>query len=318
MPPSPIYTCLIDKAKYQQSEHPFGTRLSAYWQTGQILLGHTLSQFTEYTRFTGHNETPSVRLHFGLRGDYAFTYQQLGERFDLLGGHHNLMYSQPFDIEVENKTLEIETFGIQFPKESFILLSEAGSEYLKRFGESVALDKAVLLSPFWGGISPEIQQTITEILHHPYEPVLEEKFLYAQSLELLQLSVDNCLSTSQQPFVQTKGDKEKLVAARDFINANAYRAPGLPEIAKAVGLNEYKLKRGFKEMFQSTLWNYLTSQRLVQAYHSLKDSSFSVADIATQFGYATPQHFNYAFRKKFGLTPGALKKSVKRNFRDGQ
>jgi len=30
------------------------------------------------------------------------------------------MYSNGFDIEIENKTFEIETFGIQFTKELFV------------------------------------------------------------------------------------------------------------------------------------------------------------------------------------------------------
>ena len=84
--------------------------------------------------------------------------------------------------------------------------------------------------------------------------------------------------------------------------------PNLSEIARTVGLNEYKLKRGFKEMFRMTVFGYLIEQRLLLARQTLLDTRKTAAEISYELGYCTPQHFNNAFKKRFGNTPEAFRK----------
>jgi AraC-like DNA-binding protein len=35
----------------------------------------------------------------------------------------------------------------------------------------------------------------------------------------------------------------------------------------------------------------------------------TAAEVAQELGYATPQHFNNAFKKKFGITPFSVRKT---------
>src|SRR5690349_2539530 len=97
-----------------------GVMRATIWDFNGIRMGHSISTFTEQTSFPGTNSNDIVRLHFGLKGDYRFYYKQLDRSYDLVGSHHNIMYSNGFDIMVENKTLKIETFGVQFPKYLFL------------------------------------------------------------------------------------------------------------------------------------------------------------------------------------------------------
>ena len=78
-----------------------------------------------------------VRLHFGLRGDYSVTYPEIGRSFELAGGHHNVLFSSPFELEFVNKTPAIETFGVQFPIAQFIAYTDGASDDLSRFCERV-------------------------------------------------------------------------------------------------------------------------------------------------------------------------------------
>jgi AraC-like DNA-binding protein len=74
-----------------------------------------------------------------------------------------------------------------------------------------------------------------------------------------------------------------------------------------VGLNEYKLKRGFKETFNTTVFGYLADQRLNLAQQYLRDTDKTAAEISAELGYCTPQHFNNAFKRKFGFTPYSVR-----------
>jgi AraC-like DNA-binding protein len=60
-------------------------------------------------------------------------------------------------------------------------------------------------------------------------------------------------------------------------------------------------------MFNNTVFGYLTEQRLQLAWQYLRDTEKTAAEISMDLGYSTPQHFNNAFKKKFGITPFSVK-----------
>jgi AraC-like DNA-binding protein len=210
---------------------------------------------------------------------------------------------------VANKTPELETFGIQFPKELFLRFTENASDALKHFSAGIAAGKSLMLTDTWGAIDPPIQQTIQHIIHGRYCGQLQQLFLLSKSIELLVLCAESCTAAAakKEPFIKSKSDREKLIAVRDLINERVQQPPSLSEIGRAVGLNEYKLKRGFKETFNTTVFGYLTEQRLHLAHRMLSDTSKTAAGIAAELGYSTPQHFNNAFKKKFGITPQSVR-----------
>jgi AraC-like DNA-binding protein len=267
-----------------------------------------VANYKDYTSFTGTSSNKDVvRMHFGMKGDYAFTYKQLDKTYDLIGGHHNIMYSKEFEITVTNKTLVIETFGIQFPTSLFIQYTQHATDSLKRFAEDILSGKDVILSDNWGAIDSPIQGVLQQIIHCQYNDELKKLFLLSKSLELVVLCADAYEHSNQEMFIKSKTDKEKLIAVRDLVNERVQDPPNLSQIARTVGLNEYKLKRGFREMFNNTVFGYLADQRLHLAQRYLKDTRKTAAEISYELGYSTPQHFNNAFRKKFGVTPASVR-----------
>ncbi len=283
------------------------------WEFNNIKLGYALHLYDKlHDVKTAKSEDEKVRLHMGLKGDYEFHYKQLNKRYDLAGGHHNIMYSKGIELEVNNKSLAIETLGIAFPKELFISFTQDADDLLKQFSEHILEGKNVIISEEWGTISSPIQQVVDDIISNPYSGSLESIFLLAKTLELLVLCVHNYKKSNeyQYHYLKTKTDKEAIIAARDFINERLDNPPNLTEIARHVGLNEFKLKYGFKEMFKSTIFGYLTDRRLNLANNYLKNTDKTLAQIAYDLGYSSPQHFSNQFRKKFGVTPKSVQKST--------
>lgn len=280
-----------------------------HWNCDNIKLTHSISNYQKSGNFSTSNDTDLVRLHFGLKGNYEFTYKQLNKKFDLIGGHHNIIYSDGFEIEIKNKTFEIETFGIQFPKELFVDLTQNANDQIKRFSENILLGKSDILSQNWGAIDFSIEQVIRQIINCNYSTEIKKIFLLSKSIELLVLSAESYSHSENKKeiFVKNRSDKEKIIAARDFINENLTCPPNLNQIAKTIGLNEYKLKRGFKEVFNNTVFGYLTDKRLDLALQYLKDTEKTSSEVAYSLGYATPQHFSNAFKKKFGFAPKSIR-----------
>lgn len=296
----------------QQLVTEAGTRDSLLWEVDGIRMGHAVSRFNSLAGFTASNHRDDViRVHLGLRGNYSFHYKQLDQDFHLIGGHHNILYSREFDMTVEPHTLELETFGIQFPRETFLRFTSSANDLLKRFADDIVNGKNTILSDQWGAIDPGIHQVVRQIVDNPYKGDLQQLFLLSKSIELLVLCAESCDQARQQKpgFIKNPADKEKLNAVRELINQRVDSPPNLSEIARTVGLNEYKLKRGFKELFQTTVFGYLSEQRLLLARQYLQDTPKTAAEIAAELGYSTPQHFNNAFKKRFGSPPAKARKN---------
>jgi AraC family transcriptional regulator, transcriptional activator of the genes for pyochelin and ferripyochelin receptors len=289
--------------------HDHGKIDMVTWQFDGIVAGHSVSDFHNLSSFKAANKNDVVRLHFGLRGNYSFYYRQLEKEFDLVGGHHNLMYSPEFDIEVHNKTFDLETFGIQFPREVFLNFCGDSDDLLKQFAGEVISGRSVILSDHWGGIDSSISHVIQQMIHCSFSGNLKKMFLLAKSIELLALSAESCIKAAgkKELFIKSKSDREKIIAVRDLLLNRLTDPPGLSEVARSVGLNEYKLKRGFREVFNNSVFGYLTDQRLNLAYQFLKDTDKTASQISIELGYATPQHFNNAFKRKFGFTPFSVR-----------
>lgn len=73
-------------------------------------------------------------------------------------------------------------------------------------------------------------------------------------------------------------------------------------LARQVGLNDFKLKLGFRQVFGTTVFGYLHEHRMEQAQLLLQERRMNVEEVARTVGYANRSSFA-AFRKKFGINP---------------
>jgi AraC-like DNA-binding protein len=110
-------------------------------------------------------------------------------------------------------------------------------------------------------------------------------------------------NTENCPFLNDQETVRKIKHAKEYLLKHLDSPPGLKELAKIAGLNEYQLKVGFKEIYGNTVYGYLLDHKLDHARVLLDSSRFQVNEVAYQIGYANPSHFIAAFKKKFGVTP---------------
>ncbi len=287
--------------------NPIKNRISQNWNLDKIQISHNIIDYHQQEKIKSSNDTDYVRLHFGLQGSYEFSCTQLNSKFDLSGHHNNIIYSDGLDLEVYNKSERIETFGINFSRDSFIEIGQNGNELLQRFTEKVMDKKSDILAKHWKTNTFKIQQVIQEIIHCTYQKELKDLFLLSKSIELLVLQADLYEQSESNAFIKTAKDKKKLIAAKELLNSRIENPPTIVELAKLVGINEYKLKKGFKELFGTTVFGYIHNCRMILAKRLLLGTDKSAKEIAYETGYSSPQHFSNAFKKKFGVTPNSVR-----------
>ncbi|MCX2745335.1 AraC family transcriptional regulator [Mangrovivirga sp. M17] len=282
-------------------------RISKTWELDKLSISHNVIDYKDFGRTKSRNDSDLVRLHFGLHGSYQFNYTQLGSSFDLSGSHNNIMYSEGLEIEVENRSQRIETFGINFTSESFIEIAQNGNEPLKRFADKVLKKENSILSNHWKTNNFKIQQVIKEILDCPYQQELKDLFLLSKSIELLVLQADLYQQEENNLFIKTTKDRDKLIEAKELLNSRIDNPPTITELSKLSGINEYKLKKGFKELFGTTIFGYIHKSRMSLAKKLLLGTDKSAKEIAYQTGYNSPQHFSTAFKKEYGISPNSVR-----------
>ena len=82
----------------------------------------------------------------------------------------------------------------------------------------------------------------------------------------------------------------------------------IAELSRKAGINQMKLKTGFKQLFNTTVFSYLHFIRIQEARRLLTEENMHVNEVAFRIGYKHPHHFTVAFKKHFNVTPIQLRK----------
>lgn len=155
-------------------------------------------------------------------------------------------------------------------------------------------------------MSPEMKMGVDKIFNSPYEGIARTMFLRSQVIELLSHFFGQ-LSESKQDSLRDD-ERQKLFEAQEILRSNISTPPSLTELSRLIGLNSYKLKKNFKELFGVPVFKYLQNERLSKAYDLLNERNLSIQEAAWQVGYDSLSSFSNAFTKKYGFRPSDLRK----------
>lgn len=97
-------------------------------------------------------------------------------------------------------------------------------------------------------------------------------------------------------------DIKKLEEARMILEERMGKGLTISELAAAVGLNECKLREGFRHHFSKSPLRFLLEVRMRKAWQLL-ETGCQVAEAAYAVGYEHPSNFSAAFTRFFGCPP---------------
>jgi AraC-like DNA-binding protein len=149
------------------------------------------------------------------------------------------------------------------------------------------------------------------LLNNDYTDTLENIYVNAQTQMLLLYSLDCMLgekeiNTISCKFLANEADREKVVKAREILIQHIGEPITIKELSRKVAINECYLKKGFKELFGTTIFEFYQSQRMEHAKYLLYEKGLSVTEVSVLLGYSSISHFSTAFKKHTGLKPCEL------------
>jgi AraC-like DNA-binding protein len=176
-------------------------------------------------------------------------------------------------------------------------------EKLIRFGHTESFTTPI-------GFTSKIVSTLQNILNHSYTGSFENIYFNAQTQMLLLFCFESVNGLPDQPFqckfLFAETEREKILQARDILIAQIGEPLTIRALSRKVAINECYLKKGFKELFGQTIFDFYQSQRMEHAKYLLYTLGLSVTAVSEKLGYSSISHFSTAFKKLTGIKPCEL------------
>jgi len=242
---------------------------------------------------------PHLELFYPLSGDGFWGTN--GKEFELEPNSSNLLF-------IQNQKIYSELS----PKEKVIMMELRLD--LRHFNQLWVEKKSLFEQPFFcqqTAKSPHVRLLIEQLKNCPYTGMLKQLFLEGKALELLTLQLNGIeIEEKKQKAASILSDTDirSLYHAKEILNHSWRTPPSLLAISKMIGLNDYKLKYGFKKLFGTTVFGYVRDLRMLAARNILEQGNANVSETALMVGYHNLSHFASLFRKTFGYNPSELLK----------
>ena len=171
------------------------------------------------------------------------------------------------------------------------LIRKSNQKYYERYGKTTSA----------------MQMALQQLLGCPYQGNTKRVYLESKVWELMALQVDQFLeiqTVETTSKILNAEDIERIHYASEILLKQLDQPPSLMELARMVGINDNKLKVGFKQVFETTVFGYLHDCRMERSRQMLAAGRLTVTEAAKAVGFANRGYFAASFRRKFGVNPG--------------
>lgn len=143
-----------------------------------------------------------------------------------------------------------------------------------------------------------------EVLHESYMKIA---YLNQSQLE----SISNLVSNSLFANAITIEFDKPLQITLDYIAQNLCGDLSVTNLCKISHTSKNMLYRSFKETFDCTINEYITSERINKAKLLLETTEQTVQEIGEAVGAENPAHFCRLFKKNTGISPSSFRKEMR-------
>ncbi len=272
-----------------------------------VKITHALSQIDQNIVLQTTQDSQTVDLFVQLSGQSQIRRSNQSDR-RYRSGQCNLVYTPSYEGELNLGGPAVSTFALQFSAAFFRPLLDEKVSSLACLAEAMDKGKMHALTPHNPLVTPKMKAILYDLLHCPFKGFSRRLFLEAKVLELLAWQMEQIGANRSEPTGVFRPDEvDKLVAVKEWLDDHFLQPITLLDVCRLVGLNDFKLKKGFRVLFNTTVFGYLTELRMSHARHLLLESGQTVTEVADALGYRHGHHFTHAFRKHFGYLPGKLR-----------
>ena len=272
------------------------------------------NMFYQDVRISGYNSAPVFSMDFVSQGTVEY---ETGNNKKVISnsGTNNIwsLNSGYFGYSTYKKDVNTSGFAIYFYDNFMKELTNKYPELLNEIYMKFISGESFSLNPYYQFTSMEMMHIISQIRNAKLMGKTSQIYTEAKILELLALQLQQGSESKVEysnAYCKNAQDIEKIHEAKRLLIADLNQSLSIRSLSRKVGINENKLKYGFKEVYNHTIFGYLFDYKMDLACKLLLDTQKNIVDIADQCGYEYASHFTTAFKRRFGIAPRDFRNKV--------
>jgi len=225
--------------------------------------------------------------------------------------HHRFVLA--FNLETEGH-VHVDNLALPFrPEQALLILpyqfhhfSQLAATKLQWLFCTFELEPRTFLEPLRNRVldtGTKTRELMNDLLlnwKQPHSEIQAEQLQVVLLLLLLSLKQDRQHTATDLP----KEPQNSLLRTVNRLMAEwRGRTVVVADLASAINLSESRLRVRFKEAAGIPLGSYIQNYRLNRAMALLRTTDLSIADVAEEAGFGSPQAFSRIFKRETGQTP---------------
>lgn len=292
----------LTTCNYLLSKGPFRTDMQSFDIVGELEM--TLCEF-ESSKPLLINRTPDedpglIHINLILEGKYSQVYNGDLKHVEAGSTQGIFLYDGMFPIQAEfppNVKLKWVAFKVKIP-ELQVLLYET-QKVLKDLFEK---DKAVA---YHSALPVELEVLLNDLFKYRNLGFGKNPIIIAKGIEVYinlmntikSLLNDNTLTgLHHEDLIRLNTIKQKLISNLD-------QKITIEELVDEFGISISKLNRDFKQLYNTTIYQFYTLARMDEAFRRLKSGQYTVSEVGYDLGYQNLSKFSKMFKQVKGISP---------------
>ena len=260
------------------------------WERGLYQIGCRIIHAFKKITIGLREKKKGLRLEAVLHGELAI--RQNGHERKLFAGQYHFTRADQFNLSFKKES-SCTYFVSYYPDE---LIGEFGVDNRLPPSEPRLMPAPML-------------HLLQEALHHPYDPTLQS--LYYQNLVRDLFFIHLTHTAVGLPGELREADIAAVYEADAILSKDLSEHFTIQQLSGMAGTNAFKLKKGFREIFNTGVFGRLLFRRMEHAKMLLASTDKPIKEVALEAGYATVAGFITAFGKRFGKTPLEWREAAK-------
>jgi len=306
------------------SKGPYGTMLLQGFPKNDIKAWHGVLRFsrdaTFYVRTHSNGHGAMARLRLLIKTDQLMHIKKMGDIY-LQEGEANIIYSPDNEYtHFYKKGKEYISLDIYYPISQLAKWRMVFPQ-LDGFVQKAEENNPAILTTQPLHLTAGIFTIVHDLIHCSYnQPYHSLYFDNKTSLLLFLLLMQTVEPLKDAWYQKDKIHVNSILQAKSLITNDERYHYSIQQLAAQVGLNEFKLKKGFKQVFGTGLHGFLMKVRMDKAQELLECTSKPVKEIGELIGYKSISSFIKVFKKRYNYSPFAWRsiQKAKANGKNGE
>ncbi|GAB3942710.1 AraC family transcriptional regulator [Spirosoma harenae] len=287
------------QVRVKHTAFPHLQLMDLHWQTN--------SDFT----LLDPDPVETISLNFVEEGRLNSRFKGLSHELPMRSGTHNLVHTPEVGhVNQIHGGQSLSMLLIDLEKDFFTSSIGHDDAWSEAVHNDLEHQRPVMGVRETQSITPQMAFLIDEIRNCRATGPMRNLLIQSRILELVALQIDQfrlpaITFSNSLPFDEV----EKLYQLKAYLDVNFLADHTLAHLSRFCALNEFKVKKGFKQLFDTTVFNYLRKLRMDYAGELLRHHNLSVDEVADRLSYEHSQHFSIAFKKYTGYTPSEYQHS---------